>query len=195
MDNLILGGILGVFLVLIQNHFYHIEYFQSIKFLPLKGFLQGLPFTISFIIANIKWRNFFKENVLYLVSINWILWWWTDHWLPMALIVHGLYITYVVWMPDMLNNLLYLKPDHISHRSISTASQVVRSFSTLFICKLLGGFYAHQSINNSYIISLGLFVCVNLFILKHHHQSNGFLSSKLHLMLWLLTIIAFIVLN
>jgi hypothetical protein len=188
VDNLILGATLAIFLVLIQNHFYHIALFENMKFLPIKGFLQGLPFTLSFIIANTPWRNFFKNNILYMVFINWLLWIVSGHWLPMALVVHGLYITYVIWMPDMLNNLLQLKPLHISHRSISTASQVIRSFSTLFICKLLGRFYTKNPlIKLSYMIALGVWVTINLFILKHHHGESR--SSMVNLIIWLSSLI------
>jgi hypothetical protein len=187
IDNVNLGGILAVFLVLIQNHFYHLDVFKSIGYLPLRGFLQGIPFTISFIIANLRWRHWFKTNVLFFIGINGLIWILGNHWLPMALVVNGLYIIYVVWMPDMLNNLLINKPDHISHRSISTASQVVRSFSTLFVCKILSRFYENNLyVNFTYKITLGFYLLIN-FVLLFQKRSNWY-----HIVLWLLSILILI---
>jgi hypothetical protein len=181
INNIIIGLILGIFLILIQNHYY--LYFKTFSSWS-KGLIQGLPFTLSFLIARNKYRNFFNYLSIIIMNIsiigciftlgnnNLFLWF-------IGIFINSLYIIYVLWTPYLLNNLLN-DYTNISNRSVSTASQVIRSLVTYLIGNYLSQLYKKNffSNNNNFLIFLLLLMMFCFFmsikfllnIKKNHHK-------------------------
>jgi hypothetical protein len=190
LNNLIIGSLLGCFLVLCQNHYLHI--FSGNHW--FKGIIQGLPyslgFLISFFIKNHAWRklirNFFIGIIL---SASTLLFFNVKSYYSWVFIilVNGLYIVFLLWTPDVLNNLLQIKPENISHRSVSTASQLIRSLMTLLMCRLLNFFYQNNNkLNGFYLKGLSLFIIINGFFMTQNINEN---NIKKFLMGYLLSFI------
>lgn len=182
INNIIIGALLAFFLILIQNHFYH--HFGFIENKLIKGLIQGLPFTLSFLISKTNYRNFFKYIGLFIMNISIagaiITTYFSNDYFNyfMIVFINCLYIIYVLWTPDLLTSVLEnkeLKDLKISHRSISTAAILVRSLSTWALVTYLGDLYKNKiNINFFYLflfIGLFCFLSTVIFLVKKNNKN------------------------
>lgn len=177
ISNIIIGGILGLFIVLAQTHFY--KAFNNLPELT-RGILQGLPYSMAFIICKLPQRNYWQYGSVFCLMIQGIILLvnnFQENSFYFLGFIGTLYIIYVLWIPYLLTNILHYKPHDVSNRSVMTATQLIRSLSTLFITKTVGNFPGKlffKSQKYYYVVIISSLIFSNLLLT--HNSKNIFIK-------------------
>ena len=170
LDSMLLGAILGIFLIFLQYNF-----IRTFSYSPgiMLAIMQGLPFTLSLIISKIYHRKFWKN----LIAISTVIFslillgkQMNNHLLDifpwgtiLFLLVNTIYCFYVLFAPDIACSMIIKNP-HCSPKSILTASQLLRSLSTVFITTNLN-LLQKKNLGKTYYAFVFSFIIISILFL------------------------------